>query len=480
MTLLVETVTGRTMAELLAARDHATAPDLVELRLDGVADLDVAAALHGRSRPAIVTCRPQWEGGAFDGSEDDRRAILAHALTCGADYVDVEARAGFRDLIALQPERIVLSSHDFNGVPSDLDDRVRRMRAIGTGLVKVAVTASKLTDTLPLMRIAKGGQAIVIGMGEAGVPSRLLASRYGSVWSYAGNGVAPGQIPASRMIEDFLFRRVGAATRLFGVVSTNALHSFSPFMHNAALCAAGIDGVYVPLRAGDFDDFTTFAGALGFEGASVTIPYKGDALRAAVRADDLTRTVGAANTIRKCDGGWEATNTDVGGFLEPLEAANGAPLTGLRAAVLGAGGAARAVVVALQSRGVAVTVHARRRERARELAQALGANVGEWPPPAGSWDLLVNCTPLGGVGASEVAPLPRDRITGRFVYDLTYGVKESALLRDARAVGCQTLDGLPMLIAQAERQFEWWTGQRPVPGVMAEAIRRKVSNAGGN
>jgi len=474
MALLVETVTGRSMAELLAARDRATSGDMVELRLDGVADLDVAAALHGRSRPAIVTCRPEWEGGAFDGSEDDRRAILAQAISCGADYVDVEWRARFSDLITLQPDRIVLSSHDFEGVPSDLEDRVRRMRAVGTSHIKIAVAATTLADTLPLMRAAKGGRAIVIAMGDAGVPSRLLASRYGSVWSYAGNGVAPGQIPARRMIEDFLFRRVGPATRLFGVVSTNALHSFSPYLHNAALCAAGIDGVYVPLRAADFNDFMAFAHALGIEGASVTIPYKGDALRAASRADDLTRRVGAANTIRACDGGWEATNTDVHGFLAPLEAAYGAPLTGVRAAVLGAGGAARAVVVALRLRGAIVTVHARRSEQARELAHAMSVNAGASVPPAGSWDLLVNCTPLGGVGTSDESPVPPDLITGRFVYDLTYGVKESALVRDARAVGCLALDGLPMLIAQAERQFEWWTGQKPVPGVMAEAITRHV------
>jgi 3-dehydroquinate dehydratase / shikimate dehydrogenase len=474
MALLVETVTGRTMAELLAARDKANMGDMVELRLDGVADLDVAAALRGRSRPAIVTCRPEWEGGAFDGSEDDRRAILAQALTCGADYVDVESRARFDDLITLQPDRIVLSSHDFNGVPPDLDDRVRRMRAVGTVLIKVAITAATLTDTLPLLRVAKGGRAIVIAMGEAGVPSRLLASRYGSVWSYAGNGVAPGQIPASRMIEDFLFRRVGTATRLFGIVSTNALHSFSPFMHNAALCAAGIDAVYVPLRAADFDDFIVFAKALDIEGASVTIPYKGDALRAASRVDDLTRRVGAANTIRRCDGGWEATNTDVHGFLAPLETAYGAPLTAVRAAVLGAGGAARAVIVALRSRGAIVSVHARRNEQADALARAFGVNAGAWPPPAGSWDLLVNCTPLGGVGASDASPIPADLLTGRFVYDLTYGAQESALVRDARAVGCGALDGLPMLIAQAERQFEWWTGQKPIPGVMAEAIKRRL------
>jgi shikimate 5-dehydrogenase len=167
----------------------------------------------------------------------------------------------------------------------------------------------------------------------------------------------------------------------------------------------------------------------------------------------------------------------VAGFLTPLEAEYGAPLTGARASVLGAGGAARAVVVALRSCGAIVTVHARRSEQARELARVLGVRVGDWPPAAGSWDLLVNTTPLGGPGASDVSPLAGDLITGRFVYDVTYGARESALLRDARAMGCRTLDGLPMLIAQAERQFEWWTGQKPVPGVMAEAIGRHVARA---
>jgi len=475
MALLIETVTGRSMADLLNARDGATVGDMVELRLDGVTDLDLAAALHGRSRPVVVTCRPTWEGGAFEGSEDERRTVLSQALLLGAEWVDVEFRAGFDDLIRQNAERIVVSSHDFDGVPTDLADRVRRMRALGTGMIKIAVTVRRLTETSILTRIAKDGQAVVIGMGEAGVPTRLLASRFGSAWTYAGNAVAPGQMPAATMVDEFLFRRVGTATRLFGVVSTNALHSYSPAMHNAAFCAAGIDAVYVPLCAADFDDFTSFAASIGIEGVSVTIPYKGDALRSASRVDDRTRAIGAANTLRRCGTGWEATNTDVEGFVAPLETAYGSPLAGVRASVLGAGGAARAVVVALVSRGAVVTVHARRGDQARELAQSLGAGVGDWPPAAGAWDLLVNSTPLGGVGARDASPIARQLLTGRFVYDLTYGDSESALLRDARAMGCGTLDGLPMLVAQAERQFEWWTGQRPVPGVMAEAARRKVA-----
>jgi 3-dehydroquinate dehydratase/shikimate dehydrogenase len=369
----------------------------------------------------------------------------------------------------------VISSHDFEGVPRDLGDRVRAMRAVGAGSIKIAVAVSRLTETLPLKNIAAAGDAVVIGMGEAGVPSRLLASHYGSRWTYAGNGIAPGQIPAETMADDFHFFRVGPETAIYGVVSTNAMHSLSPVMHNAAFEEAGIDAVYVPLRAGDFDDFLSYAAAMGVEGASITIPFKLDALRAAKPADRLTQSVGAANTLRRDGTSWQATNTDVDGFLAPLDAVFGARLRNARAAVLGAGGSARAVVAALRSRGVLVTVSARRAEQAQRLAQELDVLAGEWPPPAGSWDVLVNCTPLGGVGKREESPLPREAVSGPLVYDLTYGAGPSPLLRDAKAAGALTIDGLPMLVAQAERQFEWWTGQKPGPGVMAAAVRRKLS-----
>lgn len=472
---ICETVTGQDMAELLAARDRATAGDMVELRLDGVRDLDVAGALHGRRKPVIVTVRPAWEGGRFDGAEEERQTLLKRALAGGAEFVDIESQAGFTGLISSAPERVVVSMHDFSGVPKDLEARVQAMRQTGAGIIKVAVTAARLSDTLPLIDVARAGDAVVIGMGDAGLPTRLLAARFGSRWSYAGDGVAPGQIPARTMIGQYRFRDVSPATRIYGVVSSHARHSLSPLMHNAAFAAAGLDAVYVPLTVAGFDDFLTFAAALGIAGASITIPFKLDALRAAGSADDLTRAVGAANTLRRSKSGWEATNTDVAGFLEPLQPLFPGSLRGVRAAVLGGGGAARAVVVALASRDARVTVHARRLEQAQDVA-VLGATVAPLPPPPGSWDVLVNATPLGGGAMRDESPLPGGPFDGRVVYDLTYGDGESRLIREARAAGCLTLDGKPMLVAQAERQFEWWTGQRPAAGVMAEAIGIYASN----
>jgi len=471
------------MVELLAAREAATAGDLVELRVDGVTNLDLGRALDGRRVPAIVTCRAMWEGGHFEGTEEERRAVLARALELGAEFVDVEWKAvegqltgvSFRDLVHRAPERIVVSSHDFDGVPSDLESRAREMRATGAGTIKIAVSVSRLSQTLCLKSIAQEGCAVVIGMGELGVASRLLAGRFESLWTYAGQGLAPGQLPARQMIDDYGFRRVSASTRIFGVVSTNALHSLSPVMHNAAFEAAAIDAVYVPLPVQDFGDFLSFAEGIGVAGVSVTIPFKLDALRAAESSDALTQQVGAANTLRRSGHGWEATNTDVEGFLQPLASAWGGSIEGVRASVLGAGGAARAVIVALASTGAQITVHARRDEQAQALAAGFNVASGTYPPESGSWDLLVNCTPLGGAARRSESPMPADRLTGRLVYDLTYGPGEATLLRNARLAGLATLDGLAMLVAQAERQFEWWTGRKPEPGVMEAAARRRLA-----
>jgi 3-dehydroquinate dehydratase/shikimate dehydrogenase len=263
---LCETVTGRTMADLVAARDAVAAADMVELRLDGVADPDVARALQGRRLPAIVTCRPQWEGGAFDGADEERKRLLAEALAIGAEYVDVEWKAGFTDLIDAYPGRIVVSSHDFSGVPVDLHTRAREMRSSGAATIKLAVTAKRLSDTLPLLDVAKEGSAVVIGMGDPGVPSRLLAGRFGSRWTYGGDAVAPGQLPAARMVSDFRFRRIGPETAIYGVLGDRATHSRLPVMFNAAFGKAGIDAVCVPLHGADADDVRAFSKALGMAG----------------------------------------------------------------------------------------------------------------------------------------------------------------------------------------------------------------------
>jgi 3-dehydroquinate dehydratase/shikimate dehydrogenase len=466
------TVTADTTAELRERRDRITGAELVELRLDTVRDPSAAGALAGRRMPVIVTCRPTWEGGQFTGSEEERRRILRDAQQLGADYVDVEWNAGFDDIVAARGgQGVVLSTHDFAGVPDDLRARLAAMRSTGAEVVKIAVMAHRLTDCLPLLAIGQEEKSPValVAMGDAGVASRILASRFGSCWTYAGDGAAPGQMPLEKLRDECSFRNVASRTAIYGVVGRPVMHSVSPAMHNAAFRAARIDAVYVPLAAADFADFLKFADAIGLEGASVTAPFKVDAFEHAAESDAVGRRVQSVNTLRRLDGRWTACNTDVGGFLAPLQAAMPIPIQGCRTTILGAGGAARAVAEALSTAGARVSVAARRRDQAEDVASRTGAAVGEWPPGPDSWDVLVNATTVGTTPDRTATPLPGGPFAGHLVYDLVYNPPDTQLLKDARAAGCRTLGGLDMLVAQAQLQFEWWTGHKPSDRAMRDA-----------
>ncbi len=472
--LVCATVSAPTMDALVAERRRVESlADLIELRLDGLPTIDVRTAIGGCTRPVIVTCRPRWEGGRFDGSEEERHRVLADAVASDAEYVDIEWRAGFEDLILARAGRgIVLSLHRFDGMPADLADRVRVMAGLGVEIVKVAVRPGRVGDVLPLLDLQRrfpDQSLVVLGMGPAGLLTRVLAARFGSAWMYAGHEEAAGQLTLSQLLDGYRFRSISPETSVYGVAGMPLTHSRSPAMHNAGFEAAGLDAVYVPLETDDTDQLLEVAEALDVRGLSVTAPLKIALCDRIRRRDEWVESVGALNTLKRDGRGWCATNTDVPGFLEPLrdEALHGARVT-----VLGAGGAARAAVAALRSRGADVTVAARRRNVAAHLAGP-GGRVVSFPPARGSWDVLVHTTPIGTWPRADETPMPSDLLHGgRLVYDLVYNPPVTRLLREAAAAGCRTISGLEMLVAQAERQFEWWTGQPPARGLF-----RKVAHA---
>jgi 3-dehydroquinate dehydratase/shikimate dehydrogenase len=237
-------------------------------------------------------------------------------------------------------------------------------------------------------------------------------------------------------------------------------------MHNAGFSALGLNAVYVPLQAADVEDFVTFARATKMAGASITAPFKVGMLTQVDEIDEMAGRVGAVNTLVVRQGRWFGANTDVDGFLAPL--AGRMALKGARATVLGAGGAARAVAVALGSEGTAVTVCARQAPAAREVAALAGGTAGPWPPKPGSWDVLVNATTSGSRGPLD-DPMDGVALDGEIVFDLVYAPARTPLLQRAAREGCLTIGGIEMLVAQAERQFEVWTGVRPPAGLFRAA-----------
>ena len=474
--LVCVAVAARTVEELRRQRDAADGADLVELRLDHLERPDGPAAIEGRRRPVVVTCRAAWEGGLFNGSEEERRQILEAALAAGAEFVDIEAAASFApDIMRLRRGRgVVLSSHVYGPAPADLRERAAAMRSTGAEVIKIAVEARDLGDMLPLFALAdetrQDGPSghVLVAMGDPGTPSRILAGRLGNRWTYAGSGVAPGQFTADRLINEFQFRRIATDAAVYGVVGKPISHSRSPAMHNAGFAAVGINAVYVPLEAGSAEDFVRFARALGVSGASITAPYKVALMSHVDEVDPLARRVGAINTIVVRNGRWFGANTDVDGFLAPLQGR--IAVKGTRASILGAGGAARGVAIALGDQGAAVTVCARKPDEARPIADLVGGHVGSFPPKPGSWDVLINAT-SAGTGAAGENPIAGTDLDGEMVFDLVYSPAETRLLKDARAAGCLTIGGLEMLVAQAERQFELWTGQRPPVGLFDRAAK---------
>src|SRR5262245_35251068 len=329
---LCVTVTADTTAELRQRRDEAAGADLVEVRVDTVRDPDAAGALTDRRCPVIFTCRAAYEGGYFKGSEEERLAILQRARELGAEYVDVEWTSGFADRLMASGggQGVVVSAHHFDDVPGDLASRYAAMRGTGADVVKLAVMATRLTDCLALLALRRADDrpAVLLAMGEAGLPTRVLASRFGSAWTYGGESVAPGQIPAGQL-RQLGFDRLHPHTQIFGIVGRPIMHSLSPAMHNAAFEWAGVDAVYLPLAAATFDDFLEFAGALNIRGVSVTAPFKLAAFQSATAMTEDGRRAGSVNTLRRTESGWAACNTDGAGFLEPLVAKQ--QVSGLRA-----------------------------------------------------------------------------------------------------------------------------------------------------
>ena len=241
-------------------------------------------------------------------------------------------------------------------------------------------------------------------------------------------------------------------------------------MHNAGFSALGLNAVYVPLEASDADDFVAFAARDSAVGRQHHGAVQGRACcTTSTRSIEMARRVGAINTLVVRDGRWIGANTDVEDFSTPL--AGRMALEGHAGVVLGAGGAARAVAVALGRKAP--------RSRLRAAAARREGSCASWPAArsargrrAGSWDVLVNATPAGSGGPADdpmdgVAARRRDRLRPRVRRPDPHTSCSSARARE----GCLTIGGLEMLVAQAERQFELWTGQRPPAGLFSPRRR---------
>lgn len=456
----------------------------VELRLDWLRDdrerlLFIGwLAVHRPRATLIATCRRRIAGGRFPDGVAKQVVFLLLAMFSGCSWCDLEmeATAAFRATklkTHLDGSRLLVSFHDFQRTPRHLGATARRLERCGGHAIKIATQCDSLAESLRVLALARGKRRVVaVPMGEVGLPARVLALRAGSALAYGAvaAATAPGQLSLDEMKNLYRADRLDRRTRVYGVIGDPVVHSLSPLMHNVGFQECRMNAVYLPFRVRDLGDFLGAIRPLGIAGFSVTLPHKEKVLRHLDDCDPLAQAIGAVNTVVVRGGGkLYGYNTDYVGMLRALE--RRLRLRSSRVLLYGAGGAARAVAFALAQGGAVVCICARRFERARALARAVGGQALQRARLRREFfDAIVNATPVGMYPRAAHAPLDPAELNCRVVMDLVYRPMKTRLLRLAERRRIETVSGVEMFVAQGTAQWEIWTGVRAPVAAMRRAV----------
>jgi len=486
--------------------------EMLELRVDYIENLtaDVVKGLiveirtrAAKNVPVIVTCRDKHQGGATDYPAGLRIDTLAAALKAGAEYVDFEYenflapenRGKIRSALSQSLKgKLILSTHNFQGKFPQISNLYRHVQTMYVASVpKLVYTANHINDCFEAFDLLHntGGERIIFCMGQAGLISRIIAKKLGSLVTFASideqTATAPGQITIEQFKKLYRYDAITPGTELYGVIGSPVTHSLSPAIHNAGFADIGANKLYLPLLvdggAPEFSEFMRNVLArpwLGFRGFSITIPHKESAMDY-VRGkggfvEPLARRIGAVNTILITkDGALKAYNTDYAGALDAITTAmeiTREQLNGIPVAVLGAGGVARAAVAGLTDVGARVTIYNRTISRAEKLAAEFGCDFAGLDKLAQiDAKLLINCTSIGMHPNVNETPIPKEFLKKDMtVFDTIYNPAETLLLKQAKEAGCQTISGLDMFLNQALVQFKLFTGTDANPDLVRKTV----------
>jgi 3-dehydroquinate dehydratase / shikimate dehydrogenase len=465
--------------------------DMVELRVDF---LEEDERLHIRDFPALVnipcllTIRRMIDGGQFKEGEAARTMLFARGLAFADQdtrknfaYVDFEEDfhvPSLQDAALAFGTRIIRSFHDMNGPVTGIAQRFAAMRTTGYEIPKIACMPHRLSDVTELFREAallEGNDQILCAMGPFGLPSRILAAKIHSFLTYTsptetlGNLLAIGHIDPITLTNEYHFRSIDSATHIFGITGYPLKVTSSPQLHNRGYEKNRINAVYIPFCADQIDDSFEFAQQIDMQGFSVTIPHKEAVLARIQDADQRVNAIGACNTVVRKDGLWTGYNTDCSGFMKALcEFSGWKTLHHKKVAIIGAGGAARAVAYAIHALGGKACVFNRTLSKAREIAEKYSFDYA--PLGAESHaklekysDVIIQTTSKGmgpvSPNADENDPIFFYDFKGtELLYDIIYAPPVTPVMARAQLAGCKVSNGLSMLKYQGYEQFKLFTG----------------------
>ncbi len=431
----------------------------------------------------LYTLRSRDEGGNFDGSPQERRSLLLEA----AEHYDLIDLEGMRDLTAdlldqIPAHKRIISWHGQSESLASLKSRFDQFSAFEARAYKLVTTSRSAADDLaPLSLLKSLGRRdlIAYAAGQTGFWNRLVAARLGApvvFGAIAKEKRGRGEPTITQLIEDYGLPRITPIEEIYGIVGSPVHHSLSPRLHNAAYRAVGRSALFVPFHVEKFESFwdevvtsgTLDELGLAIKGLTVVSPHKEEAMSSARVASPMVRRAGSTNIFVRTNGHWTADTTDPEGVALAIEE-RGIEIRGRRAAVVGCGGAGRAVAAALDQAGATVTLVNRGHERGHLAVRLLDLPFVPLSDfSADGFSIVVNATPVGrddGQMPFAVEGLSRDAV----VIDLVYGSTPTPLIASAAAAGRVAIDGREVLLIQVRRQFHLMTGKE-MPDDLARSL----------
>jgi 3-dehydroquinate dehydratase/shikimate dehydrogenase len=392
--------------------------------------------------------------------------------------------------------KLIVSYHNFRETPKDLTDIYKKLSQSGADIVKIVTHANNITDNVRIYQLLQQSQMTLISfcMGELGIISRILYKRFGSYLTFAsirtGKESAPGQISIHELLNTYQAQKQDKHSAIYGLIGNPVSHSISPIIHNTLFKELNFNGIYVPFKVDNIGDFMKEFRGLDVKGYSVTIPHKESVVNYLDAIDPIAKKIGAVNTIVNKGGQLVGFNTDCEAAIKVLEGVNQvcsggertfAPtkdvhLRGKKVTLIGAGGVARAIAFGLKERQAQITIINRNYGRAQLLATDVGCLVSKFDATQSlDTDILINATPVGMFPKINETPIDKDKLrSSMIVFDTIYNPIETKLLKEAKAQGCKTINGLSMFVHQAAAQFKLWTGQMPSVEMIERIARNKL------
>ncbi|MDR3182945.1 MAG: shikimate dehydrogenase [Planctomycetaceae bacterium] len=474
---------------------------LTELRLDFLRRKpELHRLIPVRPTAAVITIRRKQDGGLWQESEEQRQTLLRSAIAEQPEFIDIEVDIADK-IPSFGTTRRIISYHNIEGMPDDLDALHQEMSAKSPFFIKIAVSPNNTREMLRFLTFIKtknetakaqgqnGIRVIGICMGELGKASRILAKKFAMPYTYTTFSeermIAPGILEYRELRDVYHYEKINDQTDVFGVIGNPLGHSLSPLIHNRSFVEKNINAVYVPFQITGIDVPFLINHSDGFalKGLSVTIPHKLTVMHSLTRAEPAVEKIGACNTVVFRNGQRLGYNTDYTAAVSVIETALGgryndetSVVKHKEALILGCGGVGKALCFGLLQRGANVTVTDRKADKAMALASQLGCGFINWDERnVHKTDILVNGTSVGMYPHIDEMPLDKTAFHSEMlVFDAVYNPENTMLIKSARAKGCTAVTGTEMFVVQACLQFKLFTGQNASPNLMRDLVKNAV------